>query len=496
MKKIGFVDQTFRDAPQSLWATRMTTASMLPVAERMDRIGFDSIDITGSVHFDVCVRFLKENPWERMRLLRQRIQRTPMRAWFRVSGYNVSDFHARDLIDLWIERLVANGFRDIQAFDGLNDIDNLLPVIVKAKSLGARGVGCITYSVSPVHTDELYLSTARDLVTKAGADTVMLKDAGGLLTVDRIRTLVPALKKILGKVPLEIHSHCMTGLAPLVYIEAVQAGADILHTSIAPLANGSAQPATQTMAHNLRTLGYGVCLDDQLIAEVSDHWTKVAKKEGKPLGTVQEYDAYHYQHQLPGGMSGNFRASLAQAGMAERYDEVLEECVRVRTDLGYPMAITPFSQMIGTQALLNVVQGERYKTVPDGVKKFALGYFGRLLAPVDPDILDRIIENGSPDIAVTHTPAEPMVPALRKKYPNMSDDERLLRHMYAGPQVDEMLAAPAIQQTYSYESPVIELVKNLIASGKRGRVCIRKDDMELEIVSRGGAVTQGATSGT
>ncbi|HSW19735.1 MAG TPA: carboxylase, partial [Ramlibacter sp.] len=277
----------------------------------------------------------------------------------------------------------------------------------------------------------------------------------------RIRSLVPALKKVMGGIPLELHSHCMTGVAPVVYLEGIQAGADCVHTSIAPLANGNAQPATQSTVKNLRALGFQVDIDEERVDRVSEHFRRIAEQEGKPLGVVQEFDAFHYEHQLPGGMLANFRVQLAELGMTHRYQEVLEECARVRKELGYPILITPFAQFVGTQAVMNVIHGERYKVVPNEVKKYALGYYGKLLAPVDPNALDRIINNGSSKIATTPQPLAPAVDALRKQYPNISDDERLLRFMYAGTQVDEMLAAGAMNTEHHFEAPLTRLVHGL-----------------------------------
>jgi oxaloacetate decarboxylase alpha subunit len=253
----------------------------------------------------------------------------------------------------------------------------------------------------------------------------------------------------------------MTGLAPIVYLEGIKAGADRIHASIAPLANGNAQPAVQSMATNLRAMGFSVPVDDGLIDEVSAHFRRIAEAEGKPMGTPQEYDAFHYEHQIPGGMMSNFRQQLAQAGLSHLFLKLLEEVARVRTELGYPIMITPFAQLVGTQAVLNVVQGERYKTVPDEIKKYALGYYGKLLAPVEPDVLDRIVANGSPKIALKPQPLPPAVEKLRKEYPNASDDERVLRFMFAGNQMDEMLAAGPMKTEYVFEKPLVTLVREL-----------------------------------
>ena len=468
-RKITVVDTTLRDAHQCLWATRMTTAHMLPVAEDMDKIGFERIDIAGTIQFDVCVRFLKENPWERIRQMRKRMDRTPMSSFTRSKSIMSFDFVPDDIVELWVERLVANGIREIGTFDGLNDVDNMLVTIHAARKCGVRTIGAISYGLSPVHTDEVYVKTAADLVKRGQVDAIWIKDAGGLLTVDRIRTLVPALKKVIGNARIELHSHCMTGVAPMVYLEGILAGADCVHTSIAPLANGNAQPSTQSTVKNLRALGFEVDIDDDAVDRVGEHFRRVAEQEGKPLGVVQEYDAFHYEHQLPGGMLANFRVQLAELGMANRYREVLEECARVRKELGYPILITPFAQFVGTQAVLNVIHGERYKIVPNEVKKYALGYYGKLLAPVDPNALDRIINNGSPTIAPNPQPLAPAVAALRKQYPDADDDERLLRFMYAGRQVDEMLAAGPMNLDYQFEAPLTRLVRGL-AQRKFSRV--------------------------
>ena len=484
VKPIRFMDTTLRDGHQCLWATRMTTAMMLPIAEKLDRAGFDVIDLMSGVQFDVAIRTLKENPWERIRLMRERVTRTPLQANLRSKSVLSFDVLPDDINALWIERLIANGIRSVRAFDALNDMSNIVESLRLVKKLGARSIGAVVFSISPVHTDEMYVDRAKELIARADVDAIMLKDASGLLTLDRVRTLVPALKAACGAVPLEFHSHALTGLAPLLYLEAARLGADQLHTCIAPLANGAAQPAVQTVARNLRDEGFQVDLDDSLIAEISEHFTRVAKCEGKPLGAPAEYDPFHYQHQIPGGMLSNMRAQLDQAGLSHKFQAVLEETARVRAELGWPVMVTPFSQLVGTQAVLNVVQGERYKTIPDEVKKYALGYYGALLAPVEPDVLDRIVSNGSSSIALKPAPLLPAVPELRRQYPNASDDERLLRYMYAGSQVDDMVAAGPTRTGYDYEQPIVQLVRDLISKHKYQRISIERPGLRLELKTR------------
>jgi len=482
MREIKIVDTTLRDAHQCLWATRMTTAMMLGIADKMDRIGFETFDLLGGSGFDVCVRYLKENPWERIGLMRQKAQRTKLQGGMRSKGLISFDQLPDDINYLWLECLAARGVKRIRTLDALCDYDNQGDNLRKTKELGMEAVGSVVYTISPVHTDEFYAAKTRELVQRANIDVMKLKDQGGLLTPDRVRTLVPAIMKELpANVPLSIHSHCITGLAPLVYIEAVKLGASQIETSIAPLANGQAQPATQTMVRNLRSLGYTIDVDDKLINEVGAYFGRVAEQEGLPVGLPCEYDEFHYQHQVPGGMLANFKFQLTQIGLIDRLPEVLVECARVREELGWPVMVTPFSQFVGVQAMLHVVQGERYKTVPDELKKYALGYYGKLVAPVKPEILDIIVERGSPRIALTPQPREPVVPGLRKKYPNMSDEERLLRFCYVGSQVDEMLANAPMKTEYTFDQPVVKLIREL---GKRklpGRVFIEKGDTKLDI---------------
>jgi len=481
MKPVKVMDTTLRDAHQSLWATRMTTAMMLPVAGRMDRIGYDAIDLMGLIQFDVAVRYLKENPWERVRLMCEKITHTPMQSSIRSKSLTGFDVVPNDILLLWTERLLANGLRRVRAFDALADLDNIVHILKHAKSLGAYTVGALVYGHSPVHTDELYAEKTKELIERTGVDSIMLKDACGLLTPDRIRTLVPAMKQVMGDVPLELHSHCLTGLAPLVYLEGVKLGVDQVHTSIAPLANGPAQPATQTIARNLRGMGYRVDLDDRLIDEVGDHFRRVAEQEGKPLGVPMEYDAFHFEHQVPGGMLTNFHFQLAQAGLGHKLDAVLHECAQIRRELGWPIMVTPFAQLVGTQAVLNVVQGERYRIVPDEVKKYALGYYGKLLAPVEPDVLDRIVESGSQRIALEPKPMPPAVPDLRRKYPNMTDEERLLRYSFAGTQVDEMVAAGPTRTDYQFEKPLARLLRELVRRREPTHIYIERGDVRIEL---------------
>lgn len=482
MREIRIIDTTLRDGPQCLWATRITTPMMLPIAKRLDSLGLESIDLAGAIQFDVCVRYLREDPWERVRLMRSRVVDTPLRALVRSKNLISFDMVPDDIIELWVDRLYHNGFRVIGAFDGLNDMDNVLFTVSRAKALGAQTFGALAFSESPVHTDDLYVQKAKVLVDSGVVDTVMLKDAGGLLTPERTRTLVPALKGVLGDVPLEIHSHCLTGLAPLVYLEAARLGADQLHCSIWPLASGAAQPSSQQLMHNLPSVDCDAPLDAEGIAEISDHFLRIARAEGKPVGETLDYDAFHFKHQVPGGMLSNLRFQLEQAGIPDRFDEVLEECAVVREELGWPIMITPFAQLVGTQAVLNVVHGERYQVVPDEVKKYALGHYGDLPAPVYPHVLDRIVSRGPSRISTEPPQLEPAVERLRARYPGISDEHRLLYFMFAGSQVDEMRAADAVATEWRPpQHPVVELVDELARRPQVEYAEVAKGDLRLTV---------------
>lgn len=480
MPRIRIVDTTLRDGHQCLWATRMSTAMMLPIAETLDRIGFDAIEVMGAVHFDTCVRYLKEDPWARLRALRERITTTPLQSLIRSKCVLGFELQPDDIARLWVERLSANGTRRFILFDGLHDLDNLLVSGRHAKELGAKTTGWLIFSESPVHTDQLYAQKAREFLDRIKVDALMIEDTGGILTPERVRTLVPAIKKEIGAVPLGLHVHNLVGLAQRTYIEAVRLGVDELYTCIAPIADGNAPPAIQTTARNLRYLGYEVALDDELIEQTSHHFAAVAEIAGKPLGRPQDFDAANFGHQIPGGVLSNLIAQLELAGLPDKIDEVLTECVRVREELGWPIMVTPFSQLVGVQATLNVIGRERYGRVPNEVKKYALGYYGKLLAPVDADVLDRIVENASQDIPLAPVTPRPAVKRLRKSCPN--DDELLLRHSFPGNLVDEMYAAPAEDNDYSViDDPAGYLTREF---GKRTRLrhlFVRKGSFQISL---------------
>ena len=442
MKRVQIVDTTLRDGHQCLWATRMSTAMMEPIIETIDRIGFEAIELMGAVHFDSCVRYLKDDPWQRIRLFHQRTH-TPLQAVIRSRCALGFELQPEDLNRLWIERLVENGIERFVAFDGLHDMDNLTDGLLHAKRLGAMTTGWLIFSESPVHTDELYAAKAQEFIDHANVDALMIEDTSGILTPERAATLVPAILKKSGNRPLGLHTHNLVGLGQRVQLAAVHAGVDHLYCCIAPLADANAPPSVTTTLRNLRYHGFECGLNEEHIAAASAHIEQLAERYDKPRGTPQDFDAANFGHQIPGGVLSNLISQLKAAGLGDKVDAVLNECAIVREELGWPIMVTPFSQLVGVQATLNVIEGERYATVPDEVKKYAFGHYGRLLAPVAPNVLDRIRERGSATVAETPPMLEPIVEKLKREHPHVGPDDLLLRSAFAPHILAERTPEPA-----------------------------------------------------
>lgn len=466
MRTIEFIDTTLRDAHQCLWSTRMTTAMMLPIAADLDRAGFEAIDLEGGAVFDVCVRFLREDPWERMRIMSAAITRTPLIIMTRGQSLFTFELFPDDVVELTAQRIAANGIRYHTPYDALNDVRNLTVSVRAAKEAGLYVAAGVVYTISPVHSDAYYARKAREIVA-LGVDALFLKDPSGLLTPERVRRLIPALRDAVGALPLQLHTHCLTGLGPLAALEAIACGVDVVHTATSVLANGASQPSTEWVAQQARRMGFGVVLDLEALAPVREHFKYVAEREGKPLGTVADYDPFHYEHHVPGGMISNLRSQLRDMGMEGKLEAILEEMAAVRKDLGYPIIVSPFAQFVATQATLNVIGGERYKTIPDEVRRYVLGYYGELAAPVEPNLYDRITAG---ERIVTERPGDLLPPALerlrRERGPFDSDDDLLLAAFYNQEQYAALKAAGPIQRAYAVEgTPLLTLVRELVSRG-------------------------------
>lgn len=461
-RTIKLVDVTLRDAHQCLWATRMTTAMMADIAPRLDRAGFEAIDLAGGAVFDVCVRYLREDPWERMRILSEWVTETPLVVMTRSQSLFTFEFFPDDIVALTAERIFANGIRYHTPYDALNDMRNMEVPVRAAKKVGLYTAAGVVYTVSPVHTDEYYARKTRELVD-LGADAIFIKDPSGLLTPTRAQTLVPAVKAACGGVPLQLHSHCLTGLAPYTACLAIELGVEVVHTATSTLANGASHPSTEAFVRNARRGGFDVPVDLAPVEEVAERLRYIAKREDKPVGDIVEYDAFHYEHQMPGGMISNLKSQLAPLGIADRLPEVLEEAARVRCDLGYPIIVSPFAQFVMTQAVLNVMGAERYATVPDEVRKYVLGYYGEIAGPIDQNLLDRIANGAEPTTARPGDLLKPGIPRVRRERgPFASDDDLLLAAFYSEREYDALKAAGPIKTEYPLAStPLVTLIKEI-----------------------------------
>ena len=465
-RTIRLVDVTLRDAHQCLWATRMTTAMMAELARRLDRAGFEAIDLVGGAVFDVCVRYLREDPWERMRILSGWVTETPLIVMTRGQSLFTFEFFPDDIVELTAERIFANGIRYHTPYDALNDMRNMQVSVRAAKRVGLYTAGGVVYSVSPVHTDDYYARKTRELVA-LGVDAVYIKDPSGLLTPERAQSLIPVVKAACGALPLHLHSHCLTGLAPYTAWRAAELGIDVIHTATSTLADGASHPATEQLVRNLRRSGFDVGVDLAPVEEVAERLRYIARREGKPVGAIAEFDAFHYEHQMPGGMVSNLKSQLAPLGIADRLPEVLEEAARVRCELGYPIIVSPFAQFVMTQAVLNVVGKERYATVPDEVRRYVLGGYGEIAGPIDPNLYDRITHGAEPVTARPGDLLEPGIPRIRRERgPFASDDDLLLAAFYAEREYDALKTAGPIDTRYPLATtPLVTLLKEVAQRG-------------------------------
>jgi oxaloacetate decarboxylase alpha subunit len=486
MDGIKFVDTTIRDGHQSLWAENMTTGMMLPVAERMDRAGFDAIELISSSHLKKCVRELKENPWDRIRLMRERITHTPLR--LNAGRFSAFDITPKSMYHLFMERMAANGIREARISEEWNDLEGWRWKVKVAREVGINPVPNIIYSVSPKHTDDYFAQRTR-AAASLEVSRLCLKDPGGLLTPDRVKTLVPIIFENANRIPVELHTHCTTGLGPLCCLEAVKLGIKIINTALPPLADGSSNPSLFNVAKNLRALGYDTLIDEELLKPVSDHFTLIANREGFPIGSPVEYDYSQYQHQVPGGMISNLRFQLRKVGMEHKIDEALEETMQVRAELGYPIMVTPLSQFVGSQAAINVIVGERYKEVTDQVIQYALGYWGSEGAELlDPRIKAKILDRPRAREWAQWQPPEPTVQEIRKKMDaeGISDEELLLRWNLSVEEIETMKAAGAPKEYLTARQPLVTLIDALSKRSDYRQIVVQKGDMVI-------ALQKGAT---
>ena len=397
MKKVQFTETVLRDAGQSLIATRMAYDQFEGILETIDQAGFYSVECWGGATFDVCLRFLNEDPWERLRKIRAKMPNTKLQMLLR--GQNILGYkhYSDDVVRRFVRASVRNGIDIIRIFDALNDVDNLKVAIEETVKSGAIASGAISYTTSPVHTLKKYVEMVKEL-QQMGVSTICIKDMAGICSPKAAYDLVSAIKDAVD-LPVVLHTHCTAGLAFMTCLKAVEAGCDIIDTAISPFSGGTSQPATETLAFALREFGYEVDLDDDKLLKMANYF-KPLRAEFLEKGTLNPIsmatDTQCLTYQIPGGMLSNLLSQLKSLNALDKFDEALLETPRVRKDMGYPPLVTPTSQLVGTQAVQNVLAGERYKNVGAEIKAYCRGEYGKTPAPIDPEIRAKILNGEEP----------------------------------------------------------------------------------------------------
>jgi oxaloacetate decarboxylase alpha subunit len=463
MADVGLVDVSLRDGNQSLWgATGLRTAHVLQVAPLLERVGFRALDYSSSTAMGVAVRTHREDPWERIRLTRASMPRTKLQfigTGFRFISWQNSHPETMQLV---YDRLAVNGIDRVVVLDPMHDMDAARETARRLKQAGIdEVVGALTFTISAVHGDAFYADLATQMAACPDIDRVYVKDPAGILTAERARTLLPRIKAQLGTTPLELHSHATIGLSPLTYSIAPELGVEVVQVGCGALGNGSSLPEAQRTVANLREMGHRIDVDDRALGLACAFFDRLAAAEELPMGRPQDFDAAFLHHQIAGGVMTTTRRQLREIGMEHRFDALVEEVGRVRAELGHPIMVTPFPQMVVSQALFNVI-GERYATVPDQVIRYVLGSFGRPTGQIAPDVQDRILDR--PRARELATEPDPPTPAeLRRRFPpGISDEELLLRAHMPAEQVDAMLAAgPAPRHVNPELTPVLTLLREL-----------------------------------
>lgn len=482
MAHIHILDTTIRDGQQALWGMRMRAGMALPVAPLIDQTGYCVIDTTASSLFEVLVRACRENPWEGLDLLVEAMPNTPKRAGMRSNAAVTFSLTPDALMDAWMRQLNVHGLRSFWVYDVLFNIDKMLRLARVAKEFGSTCAGALMFTLSPVHTDAYYADKAAKLAASDDIDSILIYDTAGVLEKERLSTLIPAILAVSRGKPIELHANNILGQSGKAYLDAVDLGVTVLHTSSRPLANGPAVPSVQMFAHNLEVMGHTHDLRLELLEPVARHFERVGRAAGYPVNQNNEYDVLAVKHQIPGGMVGTLKANLATHKMEHRLDEVLRETALVRRELGYPGMATPFSQIVGIQAVLNIVTGKRYSIVTDEVIAYAAGHYGEMVAPIEPDVLDMIMSNSRAKVVAAHPPEQPTIQELRKRHGTDNDDELLLRALVPEADLHRMRAAGPVRRDFPmFSSPELEHIAQLVQNIKLPSAQIRIGEIELEL---------------
>jgi pyruvate/oxaloacetate carboxyltransferase len=439
---IKITDTTLRDAHQSLLATRMRTEHMLPIAPEMDEAGFHSVEVWGGATFDTAIRFLREDPWERLRELKKRFKKTPLQMLLR--GQNVVGYrhYADDVVEKFVELAVKNGMDIFRIFDAVNDLRNLETAIRATKRAGGHVQGTICYTVSPVHTADMFAKQAKELV-EMGSDSICLKDMAGLLHPFDAYTIVSSMKKVVN-VPIQLHCHCTSGMAEMTYVKAVEAGVDVIDCALSTMSQGTSQPPSESLVATFQGTDQDSGLNLEQLTHLADYFADVRKKYAAFEGNVR-LDAGVLLHQVPGGMISNLVSQLREQGALDKLKDVHEEIPRVRADLGYPPLVTPTSQIVGTQAVLNALFGERYKQVTKETRAYVLGQYGHSPAPISEEARKLIAPDEEP---ITGRPADQLAPKMEQAAQELGElartDEDTVSYVLFPPVVREFLHGPGV----------------------------------------------------
>jgi len=484
MADIELVETSLRDGNQCLWAALgVDTARTLSIAPVMDRVGFKAIDFTTSTHMGVAVRYKKEDPWERIRLMAAATPNTPLQ--FMSTGFRFISWETASpqFMALAFRTLARNGIRRFCLADPANDADlNIACARMVKQGGGEYVIAALVFTLSPVHDDAHYAERARKLAACADIDALYIKDPGGLLSPTRARTLIPAIKAVIGAKPLELHAHCTIGLAEHTYMDAPGYGVSALQCASGGAADGTSNPPSGRVVANLRALGHTVRVDDAALVAVGRYFTQLAEAEGLPVGRPQAFDAAYLQHQLPGGMVGTMRRQLAESRLSHLESAVIDELGRVREELGWPIVMTPFAQIVLTLAVMNVTTRERYKVIPDEAIRYAIGRFGRPNVPIDANVMDRIDSLPRTRELRAEPPMAQLEELRRRIGPQLSDEEFLLRATMPAGQVDAMAAAkPAARHYDPTLRPAMSLIRQLTARRDLTYVAVAKAGFKLEL---------------
>ena len=430
-QKVQFVETVLRDANQSLIATRLPFAKFEPMLETIDKAGFYAVECWGGATFDVCLRYLNEDPWERLRKIRAVVKNTKLQMLLR--GQNVLGYshYPDDFVRLFCTKAVENGIDVIRIFDALNDVKNLKVAMEATANAGAIASGTLSYTTSPVHNHKKYVEMVKEL-KEMGASTICIKDMAGIMGPQEAYDLVSAIKDAVD-MPIDLHTHSTTGLAFMTYLKAVEAGCDIIDTAISPFSGGTSQPATETLAYALRQLGYQVDINDEATKKMADYFKTIRDEfiaDGTLMPKALATDTQCLTYQVPGGMLSNLLSQLKQMNALDKFDEALAETPKVRADMGYPPLVTPTSQMVGVQAVRNVLDGQRYKTVSKEIKAYCRGEYGRTPAPIDEAIKASILGDEKPIAGRYADTLAPIVDDTRKKLEGIAkSDEDVLSYI-------------------------------------------------------------------